>query len=116
VHFILSLVLLFSVTVAQAQEKITPCAWRTAKGLSEELNKTDLSDKIKHCSVTCLVTLQCSRFSARSLGLAKEFADLLGMGQAEIADLAANELGIDLALKGRATSATECRSACSLYY
>lgn len=115
-RLLLSLVLLASTTAASAQEKISPCAWRTARAFSEELNKSELSDKIKHCFVTCLVTIECSRFSARTLGWAKEFADLLGMGQAEIADLAANELGIDLALKGRATSAPECRSACALYY
>ena len=102
---------------AQANDqKITPCAIKNGRAMAKELKEKPLLDKIKHCTLTCVVTQQCSQYSARSLGYVKEILDLLGMGQAEWDDLAANELGIQLAISDRARTKLECYEQCQLYF
>ncbi|MFP5459580.1 MAG: hypothetical protein ACLGG7_12660 [Bacteriovoracia bacterium] len=101
---------------AFAKGKITPCAIRNGRSLARELNRLPLNDKHKHCTLTCVVTLECSAGAARSLGLAKEILDLLGLGNADAADLEANERGIQTARSGRARDKRECLEQCGNDY
>lgn len=101
---------------ALAKPKVTPCAIKNGRDLARQLNQRPFNDKLKHCALMCGVTLACSAGAARSLGYAKEILDLLGLGQAERADLEANERGIQLARAGRARSTPECIEQCGLYY
>jgi hypothetical protein len=111
-------VLLFSLpSIAQAQdEKITPCAIKNGRAMAKELNEKPLKDKVKHCTLTCVVTQECSQYSARSLGYIKEILDLMGMGQADWDDISANELGIQLAVTEKAQNKLECYQQCQLNY
>lgn len=74
-------------------------------------------DKFKHCSVSCYLTLRCSAAEVMLVGLAKEFEDVFGPGNAEIADLFADRAGIRLVTSGKAQNDAECVQHCnSLYY
>jgi len=99
-----------------SDEKITYCAIKNGRSMAKELNEKPLLDKVKRCTLTCVVTQHCSQYSARSLGYLKEILDLMGMGNAEWDDLVANELGIELAVSQRARTKAECYEQCQLYY
>lgn len=57
-------------------------------------------DKYKHCALSCLLTRRCGTFDTFSIGLIKEFLDLLGLGHAEWDDLRANFIGLRFARSG----------------
>lgn len=117
IYRLLLIIVLTLPAFAQASdEKITYCAIKNGRAMAKELNEKPLLDKVKHCTLTCVVTQQCSQYSARSLGYLKEILDLMGMGNAEWDDLAANELGIQLATTERARTKLECYEQCQLYY
>ena len=117
IYRLLVILLLTLPAFAQASdEKITPCAIKNGRAMAKELNEKPLLHKIKHCTLTCVVTQQCSQYSARSLGYVKEILDLMGMGNAEWDDLVANELGIQFAITDRARNKLECYEQCQLHY
>lgn len=76
---------------------VTPCALNNGIEMAELVENMPIRDKAKHCSVMCVVTNKCSQYSARALGITKELMDIIGPGNAEVADLEANEFGIQLA-------------------
>ncbi len=49
-------------------------------------------------------------------GVLKEVRDLFGPGNAEMADLEADALGIELADTGAAKTDKQCLQQCDLYY
>lgn len=69
-------------------------------------------DKFKHCAVSCLLTLRCPWIDVAEAGILKEFSDLLGYGNAEIADLRANRDGILFVLEGNAKTDDQCITSC----
>lgn len=73
-------------------------------------------DKLKHCAVTCMLTLRCGASDALQLGVLKEIKDLFGYGNAEWADLEANQTGAYLGTIRRARSDQECITRCKDYY
>jgi len=70
-------------------------------------------DKSKHCAVSCYLTLRCRPDQVRAVGLLKEFRDLFGYGNAEVADIKANFYGVNLAQKKIATRDEDCSRICS---
>lgn len=73
-------------------------------------------DKYKHCAVSCLLALRCNPADVRQLGLFKEGIDLLGPGNAEMADLKADFKGVDFAVKKKAKTDDECIQKCHEAY
>lgn len=73
-------------------------------------------DKYKHCAVSCLLALRCNPADVRQLGLFKEGIDLLGPGNAEMADLKADFKGVDFAVKKKARTDDECIQKCHEAY
>jgi len=76
-------------------------------------NQANTYDKFKHCSVSCFLTLRCNATEVWMVGALKEFKDLFDDGNAEMADLHADEYGISLVTKGKATYDAECVSQCN---
>jgi hypothetical protein len=101
---------------AQAgQEKIL-CSLLHAKAVVTKATAHSPQDKNRHCAVSCLLTLRCPPGEVLLVGVMKEIKDLLGPGQAEVADLEANLTGISLALKLAARNTHQCFEQCDLYY
>jgi hypothetical protein len=73
-------------------------------------------DKFKHCAVSCYLSLRCRPAEVMLVGLAKEFQDLFGKGNAEIADLRADRAGIRLVTSGRAQDDAGCVQQCNQIY
>ncbi len=87
------------------------CAKKKGKELLKTYNKYPFSsDKSKHCAFSCMLSLECGEIQAYLLGLAKEFHDSLGYGDADAKDLAANKVGLNFA-KAVSTEAA-CLSEC----
>ncbi|GAB4021281.1 MAG: hypothetical protein Fur0010_24290 [Bdellovibrio sp.] len=54
------------------------------------------SDKLKHCTMSCMVALNCNEETTFLIGLLKELADMMGQGNPEFGDILANIKGIEL--------------------
>jgi hypothetical protein len=72
------------------------------------------TDKSKHCTMSCYLTRKCGGAESAIIGFLKEFADLLGFGNAEWADLRANRAGIHYGYS--ASSNYACRKFCTRRY
>jgi hypothetical protein len=107
---------LFFCSPLAAEEEITPCALINGLPFAQSVNRLPIKDKAKHCTVMCFVTHKCSQYSARALGLTKELIDLLGPGNAERADLEANEYGIQVALANPEITKEMCLEICTEHY
>jgi uncharacterized protein RhaS with RHS repeats len=75
------------------------------------------NDKYKHCVIACKISQTCGDNAARLASIGKEIIDLFGPGNAEIADLVADQRGIDCAQKIRSgkkdgCGTTTCESCC----
>lgn len=92
------------------------CSAFYVKELSQVVERENRNDKFKHCALSCMLTLRCGSYDAFSIGLLKEFLDLLGMGTPEIDDLKANRYGIKLVNSKEAANDDECLNLCSLRY
>lgn len=79
-------------------------------------NQANTYDKFKHCSVSCYLTLRCNATEVWMVGALKEFKDLFDDGNAEVADLRADEYGISLVTKGKAGYDAECVRQCDAKY
>lgn len=75
--------------------------------------KTEV-DKVKHCSYSCILAIKCGKFESYTFGYLKEFADLMGMGEPDWADLEANKKGIKLAK--RLKNLNKCLPNCKKLY
>jgi len=73
-------------------------------------------DKYKHCTISCIVGLECGLTSTAILGMAKEIYDVFGPGHAELEDLLANFLGLRISRRGSVSDLDSCSSACQQYY
>lgn len=68
-------------------------------------------DRRKHCLASAAITLRCGTASAVFAGFAKESADLVGPGDASLADLAADAAGRRCARRtGAGQALAECCS------
>ncbi len=87
-----------------------------ASELSREHHSDTVNDKFMHCSVSCQLTFQCYGTHVLALGLGKEIWDVFTPGDADVRDLKADILGIDLNESGRARNNEECFTQCESYY
>ena len=68
------------------------------------------SDKLKHCTFSCMLAKSCDEESTLLLGILKELADAMGAGNPEWEDIQANMAGI---LKSRELdTALMCLPSC----
>jgi hypothetical protein len=112
---ILALLLQLSTSLHAAEEKFI-CSALVGRSFYQELKPLAVTDKTKHCSLSCYLALRCGGLESFHVGLVKELMDVLGAGQAEWADLRANQQGITFALAGRARSKAQCLRECKTIY
>lgn len=74
------------------------------------------TDKTKHCSISCIVALECSAIETYLFGLSKEIYDAFGGGTPDQADIKANQAGIKLATSGVAQIEEDCLRQCLILY
>ncbi len=95
------------------------CAKNWGFKLKKEIADMNVSDKIKHCSLSCQVRIHCTASGTLALGLAKEIWDgVSGTGTADWKDLEADYKGVQIGSIIRAESLPyphpECISRCEL--
>lgn len=73
-------------------------------------------DKFKHCTISCVVGIECGVAPTAILGIAKELYDLLGAGTPELADLLANIRGLRLGQRDTIQNFEDCKEACFNIY
>jgi hypothetical protein len=71
-------------------------------------------DKLKHCTLSCLVARKCPDAEIELVGLIKELVDLIGPGDSDRADMVANRKGISLAKTTQKEG--DCLRFCSQLY
>jgi hypothetical protein len=111
--FLALMFMFMSLAHANSHDKNLLCSYRNipqAQVWVDEQRNT--YDKFKHCAVSCYLTLRCSAIQVRAVGVLKEFRDLLGYGNAEIADIEADFYGVKLAKKKIARHDEDCSRIC----
>jgi hypothetical protein len=112
--FIVSLLLLSSLSAFAKPTAI--CSYIYAKKVVPVAEAHSPNDKNRHCTVSCMLTLRCPAADVMMAGALKEIKDLFGPGNAEIEDLVADAIGVDLALFRIALTDKQCLKKCDLYY
>lgn len=80
------------------------------------LKAMPITDKAMHCSLSCHLAIRCSIQESWTFGRFKEFWDIFGEGNAEWADLIANDRGLYIAIRGRASDMQSCLRECNKIY
>ena len=93
-------------------EKNLLCAYTTGIIFQNEVSNMPYTDKTKHCSLSCIMAVNCRASSSLIIGVAKEAYDLIGPGQADLLDIRANIIGIKYYLQGKARNNKECKRKC----
>lgn len=89
------------------------CTYRNLKPAQKWIDEQNNSfDKFKHCAVSCYLALRCSAAEVKTVGVLKEFRDLLGYGNPEMADIKADFFGVNLAEKKVARHDEDCSRIC----
>ncbi|EQC48122.1 hypothetical protein [Bacteriovorax sp. DB6_IX] len=78
--------------------------------------KNFAKDKYKHCTISCIVGIECGVASSALIGVAKEIYDVFGPGNAELEDLLANVLGLRISRRASVTDLSSCSQACQHFY
>jgi hypothetical protein len=110
--FIVSLLLgSFSAHARPQNKMLCPAyyAWKLKDNLAHSAN-----DKLKHCTLSCWLGRRCAASEVMMIGVAKEVADALGMGNSEWDDVVADARGIKLSFG--ASSDTRCYRRCQQFY
>lgn len=92
------------------------CAVREGQVWYPKLKAMPISDKAMHCTLSCHLALKCSLLDSWTFGRFKEFYDIFGEGNAEWADLRADDEGLSIAIKGKADNITKCKTECLKIY
>ncbi|AYF44136.1 MULTISPECIES: hypothetical protein [Halobacteriovorax] len=93
------------------------CAIESATYYKRVLETQNLEvDKYKHCTISCIVGIECGVKPTAMIGVAKELYDLFGGGTPELEDLLANLRGLRLSQRGDIQNFEECSSHCQVYY
>jgi hypothetical protein len=71
-----------------------------------------MNDKVRHCLVSCLITVMCGPVTAAAVGLVKEGIDALGPGDADWEDWEADKRGIACGTKVKQKKVESCGAAC----
>ena len=94
-----------------AQEKLF-CSTSYGFEIREKIDNFKITDKAKHCSLSCLVARKCKNANILLLGFMKELIDIVGPGNSEIEDMKANFQGTYFAF----TSKQSCLYLCIRKY
>lgn len=73
-------------------------------------------DKFRHCTISCVIGLECGITSSAIIGIAKEIADVFGTGTPEWEDLLADVLGIRISRRASVSTLSDCAQACDDFY
>ena len=114
--FILLTLCLTTFSSAHADAPEILCSLLNAKRVKAIAISHSTFDKNRHCTVSCMLSLKCGPTEAMTMGILKEIQDLFGPGDADMDDLAADALGVDLAFTRRARKDSQCLEQCDLYY
>lgn len=96
------------------EQKAFPfCSLLYAKSVKKKLVKgSTVSDKYKHCAVSCMLANRCGELDAIEIGIYKELWDLISPGDADWKDLEADLIGIQLSSSQSAINDNECNNEC----
>ncbi|EPZ49503.1 hypothetical protein M902_1088 [Bacteriovorax sp. BAL6_X] len=93
------------------------CAVESATYYKRVLESQNLEvDKYKHCTVSCIVGIECGLSSSAIIGVAKEIYDLFGGGHAQWRDLLANINGLRLSQRVDIQNFEDCSASCKSIY
>jgi hypothetical protein len=107
-----TLLLSVSSFAAEDEKELILCPLFYLKEVKKTVEENGDFDKYKHCAVSCMLTLRCSPVDVMEIGFYKEFADVFGPGNAEMADLKADYYGISLVTSKDANSDSTCIQQC----
>jgi len=112
---IVLLILVLALTNLYAQENnfLPLCSMSKAKKLLQKIPAEEKRDKVKHCHMSCMLTLRCPAIDVYTFGLMKEFYDLFGPGDADQRDIKANRIGISFVTRDNVKSDDQCYEACA---
>lgn len=108
-QILVGLVLFITVMIYHRRET---CIYTEGHQLYERLTTAPLTDKVKHCTLSCHLALSCSATESLAVGVAKEALDLVGVGESDLRDIRADLAGIDFAQSGEAETTEDCMSLC----
>ncbi len=110
-------VLLFITSFStQAASSAAMCSLLFSVRLKPQVELPGVSDKWKHCALSCLLARRCGAEDSFLLGIIKELADTVGPGNAEWADLQADLNGVTLWLIGMGKTDQMCKDQCLSIY
>jgi hypothetical protein len=107
---------LLLISTAALAKPTAICSYIYAKKVVPIAEQHSPNDKNRHCTVSCMLTLRCPSADVMMAGVLKEVKDLFGPGNAEVEDLVADAIGVDLALFRIARTDKQCLKKCDLYY
>lgn len=114
--FVLSLTSLSAVAFEdsndQTEETNIVCSIFTA-AKHRTFMKTPANDKFKHCTMSCIITINCGAFEAMNTGILKEIIDVVTPGDSSIKDIEADMRGVRVAAEGKARTFKACESECN---
>ena len=101
---------------AQSQENLF-CAYKAAIKYKDIVKFTNFArDKYRHCTISCIVGIECGVTSMAIVGVAKEIYDVFGPGNAEWKDLLANINGLRFSQRDNINDLSACSNKCKSYY
>ncbi|EQC45367.1 hypothetical protein [Bacteriovorax sp. Seq25_V] len=108
--------LTFSLSTLASPENIF-CAYESAMKYKDLVEFPELArDKYKHCTISCIVGVECGVTSSAILGMAKEIADIFGAGTPEWEDLLADIVGLRISSRADVYDFVTCSNVCEIYY
>jgi hypothetical protein len=108
---------LTQISFADSNKKSFPiCSTYYLSSIKTKAEKMGAYDKFKHCAVSCMLALRCPASDVLEIGILKELADLVGPGNAEMEDLQADFLGVEIVLNSKAKTDENCKTQCDKIY
>lgn len=111
----LLILLVLTVGVQSAQASML-CSVKEGRLWYPRLKSMPISDKAMHCTLSCHLAIRCSAIESWSFGRFKEFWDIFGEGNAEWADLRADDKGLEIARRGKVKKIGDCLRECRKLY
>lgn len=106
----------FNIANTSAKDSAMICSMYHYKEVKKIVEANGSYDKYKHCAVSCLLALRCPASEVRQLGVIKEGLDVVGPGNAEMADLEADFRGVKFATSKKAKTDKQCMTLCQSHY
>lgn len=122
VAFVLMVMTFAPKSVYASPDMAMLCAKDVVRQYEQSVRATQRGDKFMHCSLSCMIAYECGATQSMAAGVAKEIMDLFGAGNAEIADLKADRVGVKIGAQLRDQSyfigniENTCYSRCAEHY